>query len=402
MNGFPARSNLSDRTRARSACPGPNPRTTMPATLSLHSFFSNHGVLPRDVLLPVFGRAVPGQTVKVALAGRTLSARADARGHWRVVFDPLEAGGPHTLAVSLGMRQLIRRDLWIGEVWVLVGGSCGVAGTLPEAIAATSLPTRPVGGRVRMFNVPDRPAAERCFDVDGAWFEPTRERSGEISLAGWHMASVLEDALDCPVGVVRVAASGPAGLEEFWSEGVVFQGMIAPLTGVPVRGIALWPEAAAETQGVPVSGSPLDALVEGWRQAWSDAALPFVVVARDGAGTSSGKWQMLFGAGLASMGVSSERLGLIVGERETAAPQADRERVEENRIVGEHLALCALAVAYGRRIPGVGPKMPPAAPGAELDRELEGSGDDAAESRPRVVNSPAGGADPHAGRRLSS
>ena len=67
--------------------------------LELAAPFTEGAVLQRRVPMPVWGWARAGEKIDVALAGRTAQTTANAEGTWRVVFDPLEAGGPHTLEV---------------------------------------------------------------------------------------------------------------------------------------------------------------------------------------------------------------------------------------------------------------------------------------------------------------
>ena len=83
------------------------PRTE--AAVKLHGLFNDHMVLQRDVKVPVWGTAEPGETVTVSFTNpkviskagdtagqgvKTLTTKADAMGQWRVELPPLAAGGP--------------------------------------------------------------------------------------------------------------------------------------------------------------------------------------------------------------------------------------------------------------------------------------------------------------------
>src|SRR5262249_48309355 len=70
------------------------------ADVELPAIFSPHMVLQRDRSDRVWGHASPGEDVIVTIAHQTKSTKADDKGHWSVMLDPLPAGGPHTLTIK--------------------------------------------------------------------------------------------------------------------------------------------------------------------------------------------------------------------------------------------------------------------------------------------------------------
>ena len=93
------------------------------AQLKLARLFSNHAVLQRQKPLPVWGWATPNEAISVSLANQTLTTQVNTEGEWRVVFSPLEAGGPYKLAVSSPNEKLVIEDILMGEVWLCSGQS---------------------------------------------------------------------------------------------------------------------------------------------------------------------------------------------------------------------------------------------------------------------------------------
>ena len=61
----------------------------------LHGLFGDGMVMQRRAGVPVWGRCAPGTTVMVRFLGKSYVAAADAAGKWRVLLDPVEAGGPY-------------------------------------------------------------------------------------------------------------------------------------------------------------------------------------------------------------------------------------------------------------------------------------------------------------------
>ena len=84
--------------------------------LEVPSVFSDHCVLQRDMMVPVWGRATPGAEVVVAFADQVKKTTVDAAGMWRVDLDPMEANSSsQELAISSGKYQLEFEDVLVGE-----------------------------------------------------------------------------------------------------------------------------------------------------------------------------------------------------------------------------------------------------------------------------------------------
>ena len=81
-----------------------------------------HMVLQRDHANPVWGWADAGEEVVVVLGEQTKKTTAGAEGKWRVVLDPLPAGGPHKIVIE-GKNRIAIEDVLVGEVWVCSGQS---------------------------------------------------------------------------------------------------------------------------------------------------------------------------------------------------------------------------------------------------------------------------------------
>jgi hypothetical protein len=63
------------------------------ADVKLPRIFGDRMILQRDRSNPVWGKANPGQSVTVSLAGKSATAKADAKGNWRVTLPAMKAGG---------------------------------------------------------------------------------------------------------------------------------------------------------------------------------------------------------------------------------------------------------------------------------------------------------------------
>jgi len=179
----------------------------MPPSLTLHPVFSDNAVLPRDREIPIHGRSVPGQSVKVALGPRVATVRADASGHWEARIEPLPAGGPHTLTVSTPSKQLFRRNLLIGDIWIAAGQS-NMEWPLADSTGADDAIEAARYPRVRMFTVPHRGALAPEAECSGQWSECSPKVAGAFSAVGFHFARVLQGAVECPIGIIQATWGG--------------------------------------------------------------------------------------------------------------------------------------------------------------------------------------------------
>ncbi len=151
------------------------------ADVRLPSVFSDHMVLQRDMNVPVWGWAEPGEKVTVTVAGQSQTGVADPAGQWRVTLPPMHPGEPAQLVVS-GKNSLTIHDVLFGENWVCSGQSnmqFSLRGSYdaPHAMAAADHPA------IRFFVVErsfsDQPEQdfraghwEICMPKDGAEFFP--------------------------------------------------------------------------------------------------------------------------------------------------------------------------------------------------------------------------------------
>ena len=79
-------------------------------------------VLQREMAVPIWGTAKPGEAVPVKFRDQEKKTEADKDGRWSVKLDALKAGGPDKLTVS-GANTVTLEDVLVGEVWVGSGQS---------------------------------------------------------------------------------------------------------------------------------------------------------------------------------------------------------------------------------------------------------------------------------------
>jgi sialate O-acetylesterase len=114
--------------------------------------FSDHAVLQRNVSVPVWGTALPGETVTVEFAGQFKSTTADGGGEWLVYLDPMPASSVPGTMVITGTNVILLTDVQVGEVWVGSGQSNMQRPLSDDCDAASAIADAP-NYNMRFFNV---------------------------------------------------------------------------------------------------------------------------------------------------------------------------------------------------------------------------------------------------------
>ncbi len=176
------------------------------AEVSLPALFCDNMVLQRNISIPVWGKAEPGEQVTVALCNQKATATADDQGQWMVKLGPRTAGGPYEMTVK-GDNEITIANLLIGDVWICSGQSnmaLTVRSTRDAAkdIAAANYPN------LRLFTVDRKFSAEPREDVAGAWVECSPETVPGFSATAYYFGRKMHEVLGVPVGLIHSSWGG--------------------------------------------------------------------------------------------------------------------------------------------------------------------------------------------------
>lgn len=203
------------------------------ADVRLASPFGDHGVLQRDVPIPVWGTASPGEKVTIVLAGSPESgapgasgnAVADDKGHWRVTLSALPASAkPLTLSVSgdRNPKAITLSDILVGEVWLASGQSNmdfpvsqspvvkafnGVNNDDKE-VASANYP------EIRMFKPEGVRSADPQDTIKLEWKVCSPQTVPAFSAVGYFFARRLHKDLNVPIGIMTLSFG--ASTAEAW------------------------------------------------------------------------------------------------------------------------------------------------------------------------------------------
>ncbi len=283
--------------------------------------FSDHMVLQRDQLVPVWGTATPGAPVSVTFGDQRKTAVAAADGQWRVTLDPMPAcDKPRDLILEEGNSEakVVIGDVLMGDVW-LGSGQSNMAWTMEQVQASKSnaaawqqiqkeIDEAP-DPRLRLFHSGKDPRAN-------AWQVCSRETVPLNSAVGYCFAREVVRGQQVPVGFITAALGGTPienwisreafrNSEAFKAEspanapvvidgltaGVFYDSCIRPWASFALKGILWYQGENNLMKGDSPSrySAKMELLISSWRKAWGREDLPFYYVQLSQMAYSKGK-----------------------------------------------------------------------------------------------------------------
>jgi len=177
------------------------------ADVTLSKMFSDHAVLQRDLPVPVWGTAEPGEQVTVQLGDAKATTAADAQGKWSVRLPPVKLNAVGQELTAAGKNAVTVKDVLVGDVW-LCGGQSNMELALKECaakedIAAADFPA------IRCLMTTNKPSRRKPpADVVGAWAVCTPANAPAFTGTGFYFARRVHRETGVPIGLVDVGFGG--------------------------------------------------------------------------------------------------------------------------------------------------------------------------------------------------
>ncbi|MGN0847272.1 MAG: sialate O-acetylesterase [Kiritimatiellia bacterium] len=187
--------------------------------VSFPDLFKDHAIVQRDAATAVWGRAEPGEQVRVALGGVAATAKTGADGWWLATLDTSKlTDGPFVLEARAPSGTATSQDILVGEVWLAAGQSNmeftmkGGFGPITDYAKREAVCAR---RPIRMFRAPKRTDSDPfkgdapiAFDAKGTWRVISPETLGSVTAVGYTFIDTLQRTLGCAAGVVDISWSG--------------------------------------------------------------------------------------------------------------------------------------------------------------------------------------------------
>ncbi|MGD0732822.1 MAG: sialate O-acetylesterase [Terracidiphilus sp.] len=337
-----------------------------------------------------------------------------AGGPFDLVVKGLPAAGGGDAAQTITLN-----DVLVGDVWVASGQSNMEFELFKAATADQDLPHAD-NPRIRLLMVKKRAVEfpQDDLETDG-WAASTPDTARNFSAVAWYFAREIEQREHVPVGVIdstwggtvadtwtREAALGEdAALAPVfvswgkmteaeenallrdkdeqrqrdeakaqgkpepqfpwhpnllsWGPGMLYNGMIAPLTPFPIRGVIWYQgESNSAPERAPLYSRVFRTMIEDWRRQWGVGDFPFLYVQIANFGRSPGEnWAVLRDQQLRTLALRNTAMAVTIdiGNPDNVHPT---DKVD----VGLRLARAARVLSYGETIEYSGPAFRQATP----------------------------------------
>ncbi|GAB5401875.1 MAG: sialate O-acetylesterase [Aureliella sp.] len=332
----------------------------------------------------------------VSFAGQTKSVVAGADGSWQLQLSPLQTNAQgSTMTVTSGEDHQEFRNLLVGEVWFASGQSNMQMSLAACARKLPALRERAEAGAredIRWFRI-DQPDSERPLSRlqnASAWQTDEPETRARQSALAYLFACELNDALGVPIGIIEgswggkpiegfipqtqfqkadalrpilsLAAGGQLDKLATIDGGVIvrntagmpgriFNARVAPIAPFAVSGF-LWYQGesnAGRGEDPRNYRTKMQALVEGWRDAWQEPELPFYFVQLPAFNDEATGWVRLREEQRLSLAIENTGMAVTID-------LLDGDIHPANKLdVAKRLSRWALVETYGKTMVRSGP-----------------------------------------------
>lgn len=388
--------------------------STVSAEVKLPQVFGDHMVLQRDVPLPVWGTASPGENVSITLGQEKKMVVADASGRWLVRFAPRQLSDVSIDLVVSATNTITITDILVGEVWICSGQSnmhwpLKLADHGYVEAASSSLPN------LRLLNLAGAPYTnsheftkeelKSCVPekyLTGSWAVSSPAVAAEFSAVGLFFGRELLDKLNVPIGLVHNGTGGTpteawisretlsrnptlkplldnwlenelvssfcrnrvrsnflsmtdqeivsSGVRHPYHPGFMYESAIASLAPFAMRGV-IWYQGESNTHHVALHDQLFPLLIGEWRRVWGQGDFPFLYVQLPSL-EGGVEWPEFRESQRRALRIPNTGMAVTI---DTGDPRDVHPR--EKREVAHRLALLARGIAYREEVEYSGPKL---------------------------------------------
>lgn len=358
------------------------------AQVSLPKVICDNMVLQQGKKVNIWGKASPNEQVSVKFQRQHKRTVADESGNWMVQLDELTATQKSQQLTIKGEKNRIKlNNILIGEVW-LASGQSNMEYSMNNH-PKYAKPKRGIPDRLQKeFKEADNPLIRVMYvkkdlksdTLPSNGWQPLNETSlAPISAAGYFFAKKLAEELDVPIGIISTSWGGTRietwTPESAYAQSPVFKDkltdhkidnhkvgeryekMVAPMAPFTLRGF-LWYQGESnliELGPTDLYTEKMQVLTTSWREAWKDSELPFYYVQISPYAYSARRNDLIANAWDAlpkfweqqNQCLQIPHTGMVVTT--DLVDNVKDIHPSYKWIVGERLALWALAKNYGKK-----------------------------------------------------
>lgn len=380
------------------------------ADVRLPKVFSDNMVLQRDMRVPIWGWADPGEKITAILGDQTAETITKPDGKWKLFLGPLDVGGPFELILS-GKNKISIKNVLVGEVWVCSGQS-NMAMEVRSCMNARLETAEANYPQIRLFQVKSAKSSTLLEDVSPvsdkgpAWLNKWQVCSpltvAEFTGVGFFFGRGLWEKLHIPIGLISASWGGTTAeawipqdtlksdkelsmILQNWREynndeewlkseynafikevekahtenrleplyfnqpSVLYNGIMAPVVSFGIRGV-IWYQGESNAYRAYQYRNLFPALIQQWRKNWGQGNFPFLFVQLANYQFEPQVFPELRESQRMALALPETAMivTIDIGDSSTIHPKNKQE-------VGRRLTLAARKLAYGQDIVYSGP-----------------------------------------------
>jgi sialate O-acetylesterase len=182
---------------------------TVHAEVRLPGIFTGNMVIQRDRPVQIWGRADPGEKIRVIFNGQDVATKAREDGTWIAQLRPMPASAnPQNLMVESKQNDIILKNVLIGDVWICSGQS-NMVWPLRRLKQGEEESKSANFRHLRMFTVLNEMAMIPQDDLGGTgWKVAKGEVVLDFSAVAYYFGKQLLMETGVPIGLVTTAWGG--------------------------------------------------------------------------------------------------------------------------------------------------------------------------------------------------
>ena len=384
--------------------------TVVLGNIRLPAIFCDNMVLQREMKVPVWGWADPGEKIIVELGGHQSETVTGIEGKWKLYLGPLDTGGPFEMHIK-GKNQITVKNILVGEVWVCSGQSnmaMEVRNSLnaKQEIATANYP------KIRYFQVKRTKSLTPLDDVSpvaskndswlNKWLICSPATVANFTGVGYFFGRELHKKLGIPIGLISASWGGTTAEawtprdtlennnklriilknwpgynnDEEWLKQeyeqyvkaveqahkekkempvyfnqptVLYNGILAPVVPFGIRGVT-WYQGESNAYRAYQYRVLFPAMIQSWRRHWNQGNFPFLFVQLANYHFEPQVFPELREAQMMALSVpvTAMAVAIDVGDSANIHPKNKQE-------VGRRLSLAARKLAYEEELVYSGP-----------------------------------------------
>ncbi len=354
------------------------------AQTKLPIFFSDSMILQQQTQAAIWGTDFANTPISVTGSwGASNNTRTDSSGKWKLKIQTPSAGGPYTVTVR-GSREIIFRNVLIGEVWLCSGQSNmempmkGYTSATPPQLVDSSafFIANSLNSNLRVFmsgwNGTSRVPVTTT--TNGIWETASPATTPDFSATAYFFAKKLQETLDIPIGIL-VTARGGSTIESWtdsatlakvkpviipnvvnWQDAhetptILYNTMLHPFIGFTIKGI-IWSQGESNISNHAQYRLLFTNLITSWRTQWDQGDFPFYFAQLVPYGVNTNLGAALFREAQLNTMLLTPNTGMAstmdISTQVTV-------HYPKKKVVGDRLAEWALIKNYGKRGTPSGP-----------------------------------------------